>query len=262
MRMRWQYLLLLMGLCLSCQIAPRQYSFVTEPVSSQQPDSTGLIVVLSGIEGPGWATDSICGGLRDAGLSHTIQTYDWTTGAWYHITDHLWDYEANRRAAKDLAERLMAYRQEHPDKPVRLIGMSGGAGITLWTLEALPVNFGNCQAILLCPGVSPWFDLTAALQRTDRGLYCFRSALDCLVLGIGTMIGGTLDRQWTPAAGAIGFVVPEEYERAQWYGARFTDYPYSKVMADFGHFGFHMSWSSRSLIAKVVAPLVAQGDTK
>src|SRR5262249_28474499 len=118
---------------------------------------------------------------------------------------HLRSWRRNQRIAQQLAERIVDYQRQYPKRPVWLIGHSGGGGVALLTAAALPDGHRLTGLILLAAAVSPRFDLSAALAKVERGIWSFYSWIDCVLVGVGTTLAGTLDGWHTPSAGMVGF---------------------------------------------------------
>src|SRR4029079_11614400 len=95
--------------------------------------------------------------------------------------------ERNREQAREIAERIVAYQDRYPDRPVTLIGHSGGAAMAVRVLESLPDGRRSDQAVLLAGALSPDYDLSTALGRTERGITNFYSGGDVLYLVAGTL---------------------------------------------------------------------------
>jgi pimeloyl-ACP methyl ester carboxylesterase len=223
----------------------------------------GLVFVLPGIECESLINHSIARGLADGGVDGAIEIFDWTTGVILLFLYHLRGKKRHSRQAERLVQRIVAYRQSHPGRPVHLVGHSGGAAMIILALERLPLEHKVTCAVLLQSAISPDRDLTTALERTERGIWNFRSALDVFFLGIGTLFAGTLDGRHRTAAGMVGFrqqagLPPRAQEL---YATRLHEMPYQPAMiADF-HFGGHLTVGSRPFIAKAVAPLLSEART-
>ena len=89
------------------------------------------------------------------------------------------------------------------------MGYSGGAGVAVLTLEALPPNRRVTDAILLAPTLASDYDLRPAISHTTRGIRNFYSPMDVPILMVLSTAVGTTEGQHTPAAGAIGFQTPK-----------------------------------------------------
>lgn len=168
----------------------------------------GYTLVLPGVEGTSWFNISIARGLADAGHDAAIEVVDWTTGNWVLFPYHLMALERNKQRAKEIADRIIAYQKCYPDRPVRIVGHSGGAAMAVLVLEALPENHLVENAVLLAAAISPDHDLCPALDRTNQGITNFYSGGDAVYLVAGTLALGTIDREHKASAGAVGFREP------------------------------------------------------
>jgi pimeloyl-ACP methyl ester carboxylesterase len=219
--------------------------------------SKGCTFVLSGIQGPSTAELTVAAGLAAGGDGEAIVVHDWTTGAAPLFPVHLCSLERNQAEAETLAARITEYQDEHPDRPVRLVGHSGGAGLIVLALERLPAERTVESAVLLAPALSPEYDLTPALRRSRRGIWNYHSALDFAFLGGGTLTLGTIDREHTIAAGAVGFAQPADPESRRLYAERLHQVAYQPEMLLSGNLGGHFGptsyWFVRDWIARELA---------
>jgi len=223
----------------------------------------GQVYILPGIEGDSRHASRIAKGLRDGGVPAAIEVFDWSTGPgvffWYI---HLADESRNRAQGHRLARAVLRYMKAFPNRPVYLISHSGGIGVLLHALEALPPNRPVEAAILLAAAASPDYDLSRALASTRRGIWNFYSRLDLGFLTLGTAVFGTTDRHHRVAAGAVGFNVPENLsdEDRALYEQKLHQVPYSREMASTGHFGGHLGWASSRFVAHWLAPILLNSD--
>lgn len=218
----------------------------------------GLVIVLPGIEGESCINHSIARGLADGGVESAIEVFDWTTGVILLFPYHLRAWRRNVSRAEQIAQRIVEYRSAHPGHPVHLVGHSGGGAVTILTLERLPEETRVTSAVLLQPAISPRYDLSKALARTEQGIWNFRSVYDVFFDGLGTCALGTMDGRYTPAAGMIGFRPPPGLSASgkELYETRLTDIPFGPAMvADF-NFGGHMGPTNRVFVAQHIAPLL------
>jgi len=223
----------------------------------------GLILVLPGIEGRGPVNLDLARGLADGGVTAAIEVFDWTTGSTALALYHLRALERNRRVADEVARRIVEYQDQHPGRPVHLVGHSGGGGLAVLALEALPEGRTITSAVLLAPALSPRYDLTKALGRTERGIRHFHSRHDRLYLELGTRTFGTLDGHHATAAGAQGFRLPEgaSAETTHLYATRLFQEPYRREMAASWNLGQHTGATNRVFAAEWIAPLLGPGQT-
>jgi pimeloyl-ACP methyl ester carboxylesterase len=218
----------------------------------------GLVIVLPGIEGRSFLNMSILQGLLDADVPYGIDIVDWTTGNKFLALYHLRSWRRNLEIAAQLADRIAAYRRDHPGRPVWLIGHSGGGGMALLTAEALPDGVTLTGIVLLAAAVSPRFDVTAARRKVERGVWSFHSWIDCLFVGIGTTVFGTIDGWHGPGAGMIGLRPSRDDDGLPpLCQSRHT-------LADIARFnlGGHFGCVHRVFIAETIAPLLRAEDTQ
>ncbi|MFO0837477.1 MAG: alpha/beta fold hydrolase [Phycisphaerae bacterium] len=222
----------------------------------------GIVYVLPGIEGPSRWNRDIVYGLAEGGVGSAIEVYDWTTGLPGGFVFNLASYERNLRQAAALARKIVAYRERYPGRPVYLVGHSGGAGIAIMAIEALPPGRQIDMAILLAPALSPEYDLRKALQRTRHGVVNFYSELDLGLLGVGTTIFGSIDREHGASAGAVGFDVPSALKAAdrELYDGKLRQVKWSPQMRKMGVSGTHSGWTSRSFVRDYLAPLISESE--
>lgn len=243
--------LVLLGGSSGCIISHKSYV---------EPDrlNKGLILILPGIEGESMLNHMIADGLKDAGLPDAIDIYDWT-GTRFFMIGGVTRYERNMRQAAMIAHRLTEYQRGYPGRPVHLIGHSAGGGIAVMVLEQMSRNRPITAAILLAPAISPSHNLVEAMRRTKFGIYNFWSPGDFAWLGIGTTTFGTVDREHGPAAGMIGFRVPEHLSPAdaRLYQTRLHQVHQQADMVKEGqtiapHIGWSSQWFVRDWLGKII----------
>ena len=226
-------------------------------LNSKQRLDRGMVFVLPGIEGSSVYNRAIALGLSDGGVRSAIEVFDWTT-----LVGNLAMYNRNLRKANELAQRIIDYQREYPGRPAHLIGHSGGGGIAVLTLEALTPRNRIDQAILLAPALSPEYDLTRALRRTRVGILNLYSEKDVSLLTVGTSIVGAIDRERGPAAGAVGFSLPEDISargRAI-YAERLRQVRWQSRLRRVGASGTHLGWASRKFARMYLSKLVRTNE--
>lgn len=218
----------------------------------------GLVIILPGIEGTSPLNANIARGLAEGGVPSAVEVYDWTFARSMSWLVNLADESRNRHHGAEVARRIISYQNRYPGRPVHLVGHSGGGGVAVFALEALPPDRAVTSALLLAPALSPDYDLRRALRRTQCGIWNFYSSQDVGFLGLGTTIFGTIDREHGSAAGAVGFREPSGLgeEGARLYRMRLHQVRYTERMARSGHSGGHTGWASRQFVRQWLAPLV------
>jgi len=156
--------------------------------TTQQRIDKGLIVILPGIEGESGANHNIRRGLFDTDIPYALVIYRWgalVPGPGGMLINQT-NVTRNRNEGKELAEEIVKYQTNHPNRPVFLIGHSGGCGIAVFALEALGRISGAkpvTGAFLLSASVSANYNLSSALRMTQRGLVNVYNPEDSLLKG-------------------------------------------------------------------------------
>ena len=237
---------------------------VSPPRVTNQERACGAVFILPGIEGEGRLNHAVAAGLKRGGVPYAVEIFDWgAPGGVLSWHRNLTDYQRNQSQARRLAGHILDYWTRNPELPVHLVAHSGGAGIALMALAALPADVRIETVILLGPAVSPTYDLRVALGRTQRGIWNFYSHTDVAFLGAGTTVFGTIDRQHVRAAGAVGFTMPEKIgpEGCVAYERLLHQRPYRAEMARVGHPGSHIGWASQAFVQHYLVPIVMdQGE--
>jgi pimeloyl-ACP methyl ester carboxylesterase len=217
----------------------------------------GYTVVLPGIWGVQPVEYGIVEGLKDSNTPSAIELYDWTAGAG-RLVYNLRSLEHNQAEAQKIAARIIAYQDRYPGRPVHVVGYSGGAGVAVLTLEALPPDRRVTDAVLLAPTLASDYNLRPAINHTERGIRNFYSPLDVPILMVLCTAVGTTDGRHTLAAGAIGFEPPlgTQPEERRDYEARVSQQSYDLAMIMDGHGGGHFGWANRTFVARHIAPLL------
>jgi pimeloyl-ACP methyl ester carboxylesterase len=227
-------------------------SFVT-----QERLEAGLVVSLDGVGGYNWGPKWLRAGLDEAGVAAAIVIYDWSKGPKGMFVADLVDEARNHAAAKDLAQMVETYLATMPNRPVTLIGHSGGTAVVVWALESLPEGCMVERAILMAPALAPDYDLSKALRHVRGRLYVMYSYADVPLMAAGTAVFGTMDRQHSVSAGLVGFKMPVSVapaERAQYLKVR--QIPWTISLIKTGHLGGHMGWTSTRFARDFLAPIL------
>jgi len=217
----------------------------------------GLVIILPGIEGESSFNHDIRKGLVEAGIDRALPIHRWgrpipVAGMILNQVDFL----GNRLAAMRIAQMITAYQDAHPGKPVHLIGHSGGGGIAVFAVEALPEDRQVDGLVLLSASISSAYDLTKALKKCRSGVTSFYSRADVGLLVIGTIIAGTVDGTHGPGAGAVGFDLPREDAAPAKKAAYAKLYQVELTQQMTGGGDTHTGATSDYFVAEHVAPLL------
>jgi pimeloyl-ACP methyl ester carboxylesterase len=220
----------------------------------------GYVYYLDGAGGGGTFTNWSGGlkeGMLDAGYNGAGEIFPWNTGLGV-VADQNSSVEYKKGKASDCAQRIQQYAREQPGAPVTLIGLSAGTAVTVFTLEALPVNCPVENVILCGASISADYDLTRALQRVKNRMYVFTSEKDG-VLAFLVPMAGTADRESgdVPSAGLRGFQTPRGASaetRAQY--AKVTHIHWRPEFERYGDFGGHTDALKAPFVQQYMAPLI------
>ena len=226
----------------------------SQPYRTEKRLQRGLVIVLPGIEGRGGISEAICRGLDKGGVNWAIELTDWTNplGLLYNLRAH----DENRRKASQIAWQIRQYHWNYPQRPVVLIGQSGGGAMAVWTAEAMYAGQQLDGIILLAASISPDYVLDFALEKTRRGIVNFHSVRDWVLLGLGTTVYGTMDGAHSASAGQIGFEVPRDLNGTGSCYRKLFQVPWRQEMAKAGHSGMHLTSGAEGYVTKYVAPFI------
>ena len=174
----------------------------------------GLVIVLPGIEGVSEYNRNIRRGIEAAGIYRALPIVSWGRPIpLIGVLANQIDFIGNRLAGINVARMVKQYQDNHPGKPVYIVGHSGGGGVAVFAAQALPEGRKLQGLVLLSASISSAYDLTKALNRCENGIVCFYNKGDGALLGVGTIVLGNVDGTHGPAAGLIGFDWPSDRAR-------------------------------------------------
>jgi pimeloyl-ACP methyl ester carboxylesterase len=221
----------------------------------------GMVIVADGVGGLDLCGTALCHVMGTLQIPYQVEVVSWGHGfgRWHADLTNA----ANRdRRAREIADAVLQFRNEHPSAPVYLVGKSGGTGLVVMALEHLPENAVEA-IVLLAPALSPTYDLAPALSAVRREMVVFWSPLDVIVLGLGTLVFGTIDRIKSVSAGLVGFRGPEPGDDARAIQYRkLRQVRWSIEMATTGYLGGHVGPDSPAFLRKYVVPLLRIGNAE
>ena len=229
-----------------------------QPYFTQSRQDNGLVVFLTGIEGRTPVNNYFCKTLADSGVDHAIKIEDWTSRWGPLVSLHI--EERNRKVAAEIASDIRNYQVNYPGKPVVVIGQSGGGGIATWVVELMEKDDPVDGLILLVPALSPDYDLTAALDRSDKGIVSIHSKMDFIILGLGTKVFGSMDRKHTKSAGMVGFELPSAESDATAAYSKLFQIKWDTKMIRTGYIGGHFTISSPKYVREFIVPMILADD--
>lgn len=208
----------------------------------------GLVVILPGIEGEGRFTHDIRRGLLRAGVDSGMMIYHWgrPIPGFGPLLNQM-DVIGNRLAGERIAEFIVTYQDAHRDRPVHVIGHSGGGGVAVFAAEAMPEGRSLDGLVLLSASISRGHDLSKALAHCRKGAVNFYSGGDVALLGLATTVLGNVDGVRQPSAGLVGFdKKPQGLYQVPW----------SEDMRHAGNSGRHDGATKPRFVSEYVAPWV------
>lgn len=151
----------------------------------------------------------------------------------------------NHAKAKDIAEALTLRRQRHPESPIHIVGYSGGGGLAVLAVRALPEGVSIDRLLLIAAAVSPRYPLTEEiLPKVSELMVNYASRHDWQI-AYGTRLFGNMDGTKEPGAGAVGFAAEhEKLLQVHWHRGMRHDL----------HFGSHISYLSPSWQRRYLLP--------
>jgi pimeloyl-ACP methyl ester carboxylesterase len=234
------------------------------PELSNDGEGRGLVLVADGVGGLDLCGTALRYVMGAQGLPFTVKVVPWGhgLGRWHADLTNA----ANRDArGRQVAEEVRAFRAKGTGGPVYLVGKSGGTGVVVRALEALPEDSVDV-AVLIAPAISPDYDLTRALRAVRREMVVFWSPLDLIILGAGTRIFGTIDRVKTVSAGLVGFRPPRPAQGASAAPDQAAQYAklrqvrWGPAMCSTGYLGGHVGPDSPAFLRKYVVPLLRASE--
>jgi pimeloyl-ACP methyl ester carboxylesterase len=228
-----------------------------------QPDCSGPHGVVYYLDGAGggclltnWAP-GVRKGLEQGGVHGEFREFIWQTGLGV-MTDQTASVKYKRNKAEILADQIVAYKNEHPDRPVTLIGLSAGTAVAVFTLEALPENCPVDRVILLGSSLDAHYDVSTALTRVTGDMIVYTSNRD-EILTVFVPMTGSADRKYvgTDVVGLRGFHLPDQADiLTQTLYEKIETIPWSSEFSRVGDHGRHTDKTNPRFVREYLAPLV------
>src|SRR5882724_11938645 len=120
----------------SCALGAAENMPPGGPAPASIDSSHTFVLHLPGIAGNRWVDKQMTSGLRDAGYSGELLTYDWTDNE--PGLSALRALKRNQSEAAKIADIITAHYRTDPALRIVLTSHSGGTGLAIWALEKLP----------------------------------------------------------------------------------------------------------------------------
>lgn len=215
----------------------------------------GLVLVLPGAEGQSPSNESLAKSIHESEVESCVVLRDWTRGTQGMIAYNQRAEKRNRSRARQIASYLSRYSSLNPDSRIQLVGHSAGAAMAIYIAEAMP-NEKQIDAIyLLAPSLSPRYDLSTALLKTEFNIHSYCSKRDMVLLA-GTPIIGTVDGKHEIAAGWAGFEHPLRLDAKTEQYRKLLQHHASIESGLRNVDGSHYGWTQSSFITEHLSPLI------
>lgn len=214
-----------------------------------QRKERGLVIILPGVEGGSLYSNAVRLGLEMAGVNLALVVRNWSgilPGWLYAFSER-----AARRRAALLMRRIDAYRDEHPGRPVFIVGHSGGGCISLFAAEQAGRDGRPLDGVVaMSTALGPKYDLSAALAGVRQGLVTVHSPSDWQLRAL-TSIGCNFDQTWSRTAGQTGFLAPPPES-----DGRLMQIGWEPAMRQEGHYGGHIGCTHPHWVARHLGPVL------
>lgn len=183
-------------------------------------------------------------GLRRAGYRGQVATNLWTV-SFNPAIDQALRVNAHLGATK-LARWIEQYQDKYPGRPVHLVGLSAGTGVTIWALEQLHDGYMVDNVVLLASSLASDYDVGKAIRRVRGKIYNYYSSNDA-ILAVPMKLFGTIDGKFgVDGAGAVGLHSP--------HGAdRIVNIRWRPSFERYGYYGGHTDGTSAPFVEAVLS---------
>ncbi len=224
--------------------------FFSHPDERGNPEK-GLLIFVESIRWLSipWGKHSTVIGLRKAGFLGEFRYWRWHSAwrAWL-VLPAIMDSRLLERQAQCLADEIREERRANPQRPIRLMGYSCGGYVATRALELLPTDVQVESVAILVGAISPWRDLRPACNHVRGAMVISSCWLDCVIVGLGTLLFGTADRVHTVSQGMVGHHGPE--------GKNVVHLHWQWSMILLGNVGGHFAAAATDYITQLVAPMM------
>jgi hypothetical protein len=229
----------------------------TPQVPNSFPSGTTYLLHLPGVSGTTIFDQWWLSALEDAGAAARVDIYDWTEKD-RSMVAVLQSYRENHVTAGKIARFIEETRSRNPGIRIILSSESGGTGVAVWTLEALPRDVVVDEVLLISPVISPGYDLTDALRHVTGKMYYSSSPIDVPTNVGDTLLFGTIDGKRTVGAGLVGFQQPRSADPAEY--RKLVQLRYNPLWMVWGNFGFHTGGMSAPFARYVLGPMLVRDE--
>lgn len=204
----------------------------------------GIVFYSPGAGNVDFGDSGLREGLERAGFRGQVATNLWTV-SFNPAIDQTLRLNAKLGAAK-LARWIEEYIDTYPGRPVHLVGLSAGTGVSIWALEKLDPAYKVDNVVLLASSLSHDYDVADALRRVRGKIYNYYSSNDA-VLAIPMKAFGTIDAKFlTDGAGEVGLHPPRG-------GDRIVNIKWTPEFQRYGYYGGHTDGTAPRFVEAYLA---------
>ncbi len=216
-----------------------------------------IVILLDGVGGFQFVPLLARKVIREQGLPIGSTWFRWQVPVPGMILFDLMLHRRNRLMAAKLARKMLQLHRSHVNARLHLIAFSGGTGIAAFALEQLRGRVPIETLILACPALSPTYNLGPTMRGVQRA-YALISHRDRWMIGLGTRLFGTMDRQFTRSAGMVGFMRPAGLSAIDKEGFdRVSEIHWGPDLKKEGHAGGHTGWAHVPFLRRHLGPMLA-----
>lgn len=204
----------------------------------------GIVFYSPGAGNVDFGDAGLRSGLEQAGYPGQVATNLWTVSFNPAIDQAL---RVNAQlGGKKLARWIEQYSDKYPNRPIDLVGLSAGTGVSIWALEALHEGYKVDNVILLASSLSEDYDVSKAMRHVKGTLYNYYSSEDA-ILAIPMKLFGTIDAKFgVDGAGAVGLHPPRGEDRI-------VNIPWRPAYRKYGYNGGHTDGTSAPFVRAVLS---------
>ncbi len=203
----------------------------------------GIVFYVPGAGNIDFGDAGLRQGLNAAGYHGEVASVAWTV-LFNPLIDQKLLINA-KAAAADLANAIADYQKKYPGRPVHLVGLSAGTGISVWTLEDLREDVMVDNVVLLASSLSYDYDLRKAAGHVKGRIYNYFSPSDAVLAGPMKLVGTIDGKIGTDGAGAVGF--------RNTLGGKVINVGWKSEFSRYGYYGGHTDATSAPFVTAYLA---------
>jgi pimeloyl-ACP methyl ester carboxylesterase len=226
-------------------------------LAQSRSTAADVVFVADGAGNYQYASKLLRTAIHDSGAPLDVITFVWSHGYKRCLLDQM-DLPHAREQGRLLAEVVLAYRHDHPDARIHLLGHSAGSMVILTATEYLPPGTVDC-VVLLGPSVSCNYDVRPALRCARGSVEVHYSSHDWMYLGLCTSLVGCADRRYCGASGRKGFVLTIESEADEALLPHLRQHPWQATDRELGNNGGHYGAYQPAYLQARVLPVLLGG---